>query len=33
MDEGLDPEVGLVRGSKLEEMLKNAEGFIGMSKI
>lgn len=33
MDEGLDPEVGLVRGSRLEQMLKSAEGFQGMSKI
>ena len=33
MDEGLDPEAGLVRGSRLEQMLKNAEGFQGMSKI
>lgn len=33
MDEGLDQETGLVRGSRLEQMLKNAEGFQGMSKI
>ena len=33
MDEGLDPEAGLVRGSRLEQMLKNAESFQGMSKI
>lgn len=33
MDEGLDQETGLVRGSKLEQILKNAEGFQGMSKI
>jgi hypothetical protein len=33
MDEGLDPELGLVRGSKLEQLLKESEGFLGMSKI
>ena len=33
MDEGLDPEAGLIRGSRLEQILKNAEGFQGMSKI
>ena len=33
MDEGLDPEIGLVRGSKLEQLLKESEGFLGMSKI
>ena len=33
MDEGLDQENGLVRGSRLEAILKNAEGFKGMSEI
>ena len=33
MDEGLDPEAGLVRGSRLEQLLKSADGFDGMSKI
>ena len=33
MDEGLDPEVGLVRGSRLEQLLKSADGFDGMSKV
>ena len=33
MDEGLDVDNGLVRGSRLEELLKNAEGFQGMSAI
>ena len=33
MDEGLDVDNGLVRGSRLEELLKNAEGFQGMSTI
>ena len=32
-DEGLDPTSGLVRGSQLEALLKNAEGFAGMSKL
>lgn len=33
MDEGLDPEAGLVRGSRLEQLLKSADGFNGMSKV
>lgn len=33
MDEGLDKDNGLIRGSRLEEVLKNAEGFKGMSEI
>ena len=33
MDEGLDPEAGLVRGSRLEQLLKSADGFDGMSKV
>ena len=33
MDEGLDEDSGLIRGSRLEELLKNAEGFQGMSTI
>ena len=33
MGEGLDEDNGLVRGSRLEELLKNAEGFQGMSAI
>lgn len=33
MNEGLDPESGLVRGSRLEELLKSTDGFDGMSKL
>jgi hypothetical protein len=33
MSEGLDEDSGLVRGSRLEELLKNVEGFQGMSAI
>lgn len=33
MDEGLDPEAGLIRGSRLEQILKSAENFNGMSKV
>ena len=33
MDEGLDPEAGLIRGSRLEQILKSAENFDGMSKV
>lgn len=33
MDEGLDPEAGLVRGSRLEQLLKSTDGFDGMSKV
>lgn len=33
MNEGLNEDSGLVRGSHLEELLKNAEGFQGMSAI
>lgn len=33
MDEGLDPEGGLIRGSRLEQILKSAENFDGMSKV
>jgi hypothetical protein len=33
MDDGLDKDSGLVRGSRLEEILKSAEGYEGMSEI
>lgn len=33
MDDGLDRDNGLVRGSRLEAILKNAESFKGMSEI
>ena len=33
MEDGLDKDSGLVRGSRLEELLKSAEGFKGMSEI
>lgn len=33
MDEGLDKEEGLVRGSRLEEILKDADNFAGLSAI
>jgi hypothetical protein len=33
MEEGLDPESGLIRGSRLEELLKDEAGFSGMSKL
>ena len=33
MEEGLDKDSGLVRGSRLEELLKSAEGYAGMSEI
>lgn len=33
MDDGLDKDTGLVRGSRLEEILKSAEGYKGMSEI
>ena len=33
LEEGLDEEVGLIRGSKLEEILKDSENFNGMSKV
>jgi hypothetical protein len=33
IDEGLDKDSGLVRGSRLEELLKTADGFAGMSEI
>lgn len=33
MDEGLDPDGGLVRGTRLESILKSAEGYEGMSEI
>lgn len=33
MDEGLDPQAGLIRGSRLEQILKSAENFDGMSKV
>jgi hypothetical protein len=33
LEEGLDEEVGLIRGSKLEEILKEADNFNGMSKV
>lgn len=33
MTEGLDKDTGLIRGSRLEELLKSADGFDGMSKL
>jgi hypothetical protein len=33
MEEGLDENNGLIRGERLEELLKSAEGFEGLSKI
>ena len=33
MDEGLDKDGGLVRGSQLEAILKNADSFSGLSAI
>ena len=33
MESGLDKETGLVRGSRLEELLKSSEGFEGMSQL
>jgi hypothetical protein len=33
MDEGLDQENGLIRGSRLEEILKNSDNFKGLSAI
>ena len=33
MQEGLSEEDGLITGSRLEDILKNAEGFIGLSEI
>ena len=33
MDEGLDKDTGLVRGSRLEDLLKSADGYEGMSEI
>ena len=33
MDEGLDADTGLVRGSRLEELLKSADAYQGMSEI
>lgn len=33
MQDGLSEENGLITGSRLEEILKNAEGFIGLSEI
>ena len=33
MGEGLNKDTGLVRGSRLEEILKSAEGYKGMSEI
>jgi hypothetical protein len=33
MDDGLDKDNGLVRGSRLEELLKSSEGYKGMSEI
>ena len=33
MDDGLDKDAGLVRGSRLEEILKNSDNFTGMSEI
>ena len=33
MGEGLDENNGLVRGSRLEEILRNSENFSGMSEI
>lgn len=33
MDEGLDKDSGLIRGSRLEEILRNEANFEGLSKI
>lgn len=33
MEEGLDEENGLITGSRLEDILKSAEGFAGLSEI
>ena len=33
MDEGLHPDDGLVRGSKLEEILQKSENFAGLSTL
>ena len=33
MDEGLDKDTGLVRGSRLEEILKSTDGYSGLSEI
>ena len=33
IDEGLDKETGLIRGSQLETLLKNKDGFAGMSQL
>lgn len=33
LDEGLDAEKGLIRGSKLEQILKTADVFAGMSTL
>ena len=33
MNDGLDPDTGVVRGSRLEELLKNTDGFKGMSEL
>ena len=33
MDDGLDPDKGLIRGSRLEELLQSSAGYIGMSEI
>ena len=33
MDTGLDEDTGLIRGSKLEEILKDSANFAGMSEI
>lgn len=33
MEDGLDEENGLITGSRLEDILKSAEGFIGLSEI
>jgi hypothetical protein len=33
MDEGLDKDSGLVRGSRLEQILRDSENFTGMSEI
>jgi hypothetical protein len=33
MDEGLDKDKGLIRGSKLAELLQDAANFNGLSAI
>jgi hypothetical protein len=33
MEDGLDKDSGLVRGSRLEQLLKGGEGYEGLSNI